>query len=418
VPVKVILKILNESFLSALRELWTNRLRTFLTLLGISIGIFCVISIFSAVDSLEKNMRASIDKLGSNIIYVTKWPWDFNRDYAWWKYWNRPHATYDEMKRIEEKVPGAAAAAIVLYTDGKVIKYKDNSVENANINGVSQHYNELQNLEFQQGRYFTAIESNSGAAVAILGAEVREQLFPGGIDPVGKQISLLGSKVTVTGVFAKEGESILNNSTDNLVMLPYNFLATRVDMKQFGVEPSILVKAKQNVSNDELKDEIRGVMRNMRRQRPTEEDNFAMNQISIISNQIGNVFGVVDVVGLIIGGFAILVGGFGIANIMFVSVKERTNIIGIKKALGAKNYFILMEFLIESVVLSVAGGVFGLLLVYAVMLWANNNIPFQFVMSAGNIFLGIGIAALIGIVSGFVPALSASRLDPVEAIRA
>lgn len=413
----VLFKILKESFLSALKELWNNRLRTFLTLLGISIGIFCVISIFSAVDSLENNMRTSIDKLGSNVIYVSKWPWDFSKNYAWWKYWNRPHVTYNELKMIEERVPGASAAAIALYINGKVIKYKDRSVENANIAGVSLHYDELQNLEFQQGRYFSALESNSGAAVTILGAKVRDKLFPEQIDPVGKKIELMGSQLTVTGVFAKEGESVLNNSTDNLVMLPYHFLATKVDMKQFNVEPTILVKAGTNVSNEELKDEIRGVLRNMRHQRPREEDNFALNQISVITHQIGSIFGVVNIVGLIIGGFAILVGGFGIANIMFVSVKERTHIIGIKKALGAKSYFILLEFLIESVVLSIIGGLLGLLLVYTILLWANNNIPFRFEMSAGNIVLGVAISAGIGIASGFIPALSASRLDPVEAIR-
>jgi len=413
----IILKILKESFLSALKELWNNRLRTFLTLLGISIGIFCVISIFSAVDSLENNMRSSIDKLGSNVIYVSKWPWDFNKNYAWWKYWNRPHVTYNELKMIEEKVPGASAAAIALYINGKVIKYKDRSVENANIAGVSLRYNELQNLEFQQGRYFSAIESNSGAAVTILGAAVSNKIFPEHIDPIGKQIEMLGSRITVTGIFVKEGESILNNSTDNLVMLPYNFLSTKVDMKQFNVEPTILVKARAGISNEELKDELRGTLRNIRRQHPKEADNFALNQISVITNQISSIFGVVNIVGLIIGGFAILVGGFGIANIMFVSVKERTNIIGIKKALGAKNYFILLEFLIESVVLSVIGGVLGLLLVYSIMLLANSSIPFKFEMSAGNISLGIIISVVIGIISGFVPALAAARLDPVEAIR-
>ncbi len=413
----LILRIFSESFASAIHELLVNRLRTFLTLMGISIGIFCVITIFSAVDSLENNLKSSIGKFGNDIVYISKWPWSFGSDYPWWEYWKRPHGTYNEMRQMEDKLPSAKAVGIVLYMGGKVIKQGTYSVENAFISGVSYNYDLIQNLEFSEGRFFTQEESFSGQPVCIIGASVSEQLFPGNIDPVGRDISLLDRKLKIVGLFAKEGESIMQNSNDNAVMIPYNFLKTRVYVDGDDIEPSILVKANAGVSLNELKDEIRGVLRGIRRQRPTEKDNFAMNQISFLSNGISSLFSVVDWVGLIIGGFAILVGGFGIANIMFVSVRERTNIIGIKKALGAKSYFILLEFLVESVILSIIGGLLGLFFVYLILIAANNLIDFQFVMSMKNILTGISISAVIGLIAGLIPAISASRLHPVDAIR-
>lgn len=413
----LIFRIFTESFRSAVHELWKNRLRTVLTLLGISIGIFCVITIFSAVDSLENNLKSSIDKFGDDVIYVSKWPWSFEEDYPWWEYWKRPHTSYNEMRQLQDKIPSAKAVGIVLYMDGKVIKQGSYSVENAFISGVSFNYDQIQNLNFSDGRFFTQEESFSGQPVCLIGATVATELFPANIDPIGREITLMDRKVRVVGLFALEGESIMQNSTDNQVMVPYNFLKTRVYVDGFNIEPNILVKAKPGVSMEELKDEIRGVLRNIRRQHPRDKDNFALNQISFLSNMIGSIFTMVDWVGGIIGMFAILVGGFGIANIMFVSVRERTNIIGIKKALGAKSYFILLEFLIESVILSIIGGLIGLGLVWLALLGANNMVDFQFVLNAKNIILGISISAIIGLIAGIIPAISASRLHPVDAIR-
>ncbi len=413
----LILRIISESFASAVHELLVNRLRTFLTLMGISIGIFCVITIFSAVDSLENNLKTSIDKFGNDVIYVSKWPWSFGSDYPWWEYWRRPHGTYNEMRQMEDKIPSAKAVGIVLYLGGKIIKQGSYSVSNAFISGVSYNYNLIQNLEFDEGRFFTQQESFAGQSVCIIGAGVSEQLFPSINNPIGNHITLLNRKLRIVGLFKKEGESIMQNSNDNAVMIPYNFLKTRVHVDGDEMEPSILVKANAGASLDELKDEIRSVLRSIRRQRPTEKDNFAMNQISFLSNGISSLFSVVDWVGLIIGGFAILVGGFGIANIMFVSVRERTNIIGIKKALGAKSYFILLEFLSEAIILSMIGGILGLFFVYLILIGANNIIDFQFVLSLKNIITGISISAAIGLVAGLIPAIAASRLHPVDAIR-
>ena len=417
---RILLRIFNESVALAIRELKVNKLRTILTLLGISIGIFCVISIFSSVDSLENNLRTSINKFGSNVIYITKFPWGLEEgetEYPWWKYWNRPYAKYDEMRVLQEKVRGAEAIAISIWMNAPTIEYGGRNVKRATINGVSEDYKNVMDLNLASGRYFTPAESNAGDRKVIVGSDVAKELFPSSVDPVGKEIECLGDKLTVIGVFEKEGKTLVQNTNDNLIMVPYQYLVTRVKVDGFEVEPAILVEAKPNVTLDELKDEIRGVMRGVRRVRPTQEDNFALNQISIISGQITQFFGVLDIVAIIIGGFAILVGGFGIANIMFVSVRERTNLIGIKKALGAKNYFILLEFLIEAVILAVIGGIIGLVFVFFTVKGLSAAVDFDLILDLRNIMRGITVSAVIGLIAGIWPAVSASRLNPVEAIR-
>lgn len=418
--VRILFKIFKESVALALRELRVNKLRTILTLLGISIGIFCVISIFSSVDSLENNLRTGIDKLGNDVVYVQKFPWgpeEGDTEYAWWRYWNRPYCTYDEMKKVQEGVPGASAVAISIWTRSPTLKFSDRSVSGATVNGVSQDFENVMNLTISNGRYFTPTENFSGDPKVIIGDDIATQLFSGGVNPVGQQIDFMGDKLTVIGVFAKEGKSIVNTSNDNVIMVPYFYLTSKVKVDGFNVEPTIMVKGRDGVSVDELKDEIRSVMRASRRVSPKQKDNFALDQISVISNQISSIFGVLDVVALIIGGFAILVGGFGIANIMFVSVRERTNLIGIKKALGAKNYFILLEFLIEAVILSVIGGIIGLVLVFFTVKGLSAAIKFDLILDLRNILRGITVATVIGLIAGFWPAWIASRLNPVEAIR-
>lgn len=417
---RVWINLLAESVQLALRELRVNRLRSLLSLLGIAIGIFCVISIFSAVDSLEKNLRQGIGRLGDNVVYVNKFPWGLEEgqsEYPWWKYWNRPHATYDELRWLEQQLTTASAVAIAIWQDGFLVKHGSKVLSDVTVNGVSHSYQDIFELSLQQGRYFTSAESASGAPVAVLGANIAEELFSGQESPVGRQIDLLGGKVLVIGVFKKEGKSVVNISADNLVMVPYFFLTRKIRVDGFAVEPSLLVEARPGVTIEELKEELRTAMRSVRRLPPRREDNFALNQISIIGNQITALFGVLHVVAIIIGGFALVVGGFGIANIMFVTVRERTNQIGIKKALGAQRHFILMEFLMEAVILCIIGGLLGLLLVLTVMKALSTTVGFELVLSTVNVVRGLVIATAIGLLAGLLPALAAARMNPVEAIR-
>lgn len=412
----VFLSLIKESVLFALQSLSANKLRTFLSLLGITIGIFAIIVVFTIVDSLEKNIRGSIESLGENVVFVMKWPWTFGPDYPWWKYMNRPNPEYNELFDLQRKSKTADAVA---YRIGgrRTLKHKSNIVENAIITGCSYDYYKIKSFEIIDGRYFTENEVNAGYNVAVLGSKIAEGLFPNNQVAVGKEIKIGGKKAIVIGVFKKEGESMLGNSMDNQVVIPFHYAKYILDVRSESAEPYIAVKAKPGVSNAEMKDELTGIMRSVRRLKPMVEDDFALNETNLLSKNFDVLFDIIGIAGWIIGGFSILVGGFGIANIMFVSVKERTSIIGIQKSLGAKNYFILLQFLCESVFLSLLGGLFGLLLTYLITLAARGNIDMDISLSYSNIILGLTISVLIGIISGFVPAYSASQLDPVEAIR-
>lgn len=412
-PMFLLLRLIRESYLFAFQAIIVNKVRTILSLLGISIGIFCIISVFTIFDSMESSIRKSIDSLGSNVLYIEKWPWSMGGDYPWWKYLQRPEATLDDMREIQKRSALADATAFMVQVN-KTVKYRDNYAENIAILGVSQDFDKVWDFELASGRYFTPMESNSGRSVSIIGAEVASKLF-GDDDPVGRRVKIFGRNIDVIGVTKKQGEDFFGNSNDNLVMIPVNYFKTLVDIRSIGT--TVIVKARPLVSNDQLKDELTGIMRSIRKLKPSVEDNFAINETDIIAKGFESLFGVIAVVGWIIGGFSLLVGGFGIANIMFVSVKERTNIIGIQKALGAKNYFILLQFLFESVFLSLIGGIVGLLIVIILVLIVSNTTSFHLIITTGNVFLGIGVSALIGLIAGIIPAFSASRLNPVEAMR-
>lgn len=409
----MILRLVRESLRFAFQEIVVNKVRTILSLLGITIGIFCIISVFTIFDSMEIAIRTNIESLGSNVLYIQKWPWSMGGEYPWWKYYQRPESSLEDMREIQKR---SSLAETVVFMAGvnKTLKFRTNYMENVNISGVSQDFDKAWAFELSDGRYFSPSESAGGRNVAIIGSEIASNLFVNA-DPVGQKIKLMGRNVEVIGVIKKEGEDMFGNSNDKAVLIPINYFKTLIEMRD--MDATIMVKAKPNVSNDELRDELTGIMRSIRKLKPSAEDNFSINETDIITKGFDSLFQTIALVGWIIGGFSLLVGGFGIANIMFVSVKERTSIIGIQKALGAKNYFILLQFLFESVFLSIIGGVLGLLIVFILVLVISNTTSFELVLTAANIFLGIGVSAMIGLVSGIIPAISASRLDPVEAMR-
>ena len=413
----VVLKIIRESFILAFQELSNNKLRAFLSLLGITIGILCIISVFASVDSLEKNIRGSISKMGDNLLYVEKWPWAFGSDYPWWKYINRPEADYRDFKAVESFSEKAEAVAIQFVLSDKTAQYRNLDISNVMVAAVSHDFNTVYAWDFSAGRYFSPKESQAGDNAMVIGFNIAETLYNTPENAVGKNIKVMGRRFKVVGVLEKEGQSILRSDLDNMVVVPYNYMISLVDENSSVFAQRLIVQAKEDVTLPELKDELTGILRKERRLRPRQEDNFALNQVSVISQGITQTFGVINFAGILIGGFSILVGGFGIANIMFVSVRERTNIIGIKKALGAKKIFIMLEFLIESIVLCILGGAIGLFSVFVLIQIANYLIDFTFILSMGNILLGLIISFTIGTLAGIFPAFIASRMDPVEAIR-
>lgn len=393
-----------------------NKLRTFLSLLGITIGIFAIVSVFTVVDSIKRNIDGSLASMGENVIYIQKWPWSFSNDYPWWSYMGRPVTRYGELNDIRSRSELSDVSAFIIQAEG-TLKYEASVAEYVKISAVSDGYERIKSFELATGRYFTEAELRSGKNYIVIGNEVARLLF-GVVDPVGKSILLKGDRVQVIGVFKREGENIIDMGLDNAAIMPINFARGRIAINTDQVNPHIQVKAKAGITNEQLKDELTGIMRGIRRLSPRERDNFSLNETRLISNGFEQMKGVLYLTGGIIGFFSILVGGFGIANIMFVSVKERTHIIGIQKSLGAKNYFILFEFLFEAVLLSVIGGLIGLLLIFLLSFGLSSLLDFSVSMSMENIVLGIVISSVIGLISGLAPAISASRLNPVEAIRA
>jgi putative ABC transport system permease protein len=413
-----VLRQVLESLLMAVQAVTVNRLRAMLSLLGITIGIFAIISVFTIVDSLEANIRESVNSLGSDVIYVEKWPWappEGESEYPWWKYMNRPIATYEEYEYINKNSKTAESVCFFAAV-GRRIEYGNNSIDRADIFGVTSEFQEIRSFEVEKGRYFNALESKAGRNVAVIGSKIAGDLFEGA-DPVGKNIEVMGRKVQVIGVLKKEGKGTFDGFIlDETAIFPLDYFKGFVDIRGEYANPMIWVKAKRNITMEELTLEITQIVRSYRRLKPTDEDNFAINQTSVINNQLNQLFKVLKMAGFFIGVFSIIVGGFGIANIMFVSVKERTHIIGIQKALGAKKYSILFQFLFESVMLSLAGGAIGLLIVFLGATAINLSSSFSIYLSMNNILLGLGISSGIGLISGIFPAWQGARMDPVVAI--
>ena len=412
----IILRLISESFWFAADALRQNKLRTMLSLLGITIGIFTIISVFSAVDTLRNKLQESVDKLGSKTIFVQKWPWIFGDSYPWWQYINRPQPSIKDFEALRERLENVEGISFEASASNRTIKYRSNSVENVGLNSGSQDYNKTWNLDFQEGRYFTENEGQSGAPVVILGADIADGLFSGQ-EATGKQIKVMGRRLTVVGVFKKEGDDMLGMSQDKNVLIPINLARGLFDIENENYNPQITVRGKEHISLEEVESELQGVLRSIHRLRPGAEDDFSLNKATILSNQLDVMFKMVNIAGWVIGGFSILVGGFGIANIMFVSVKERTNIIGIQKSLGAKNYFILLQFMFEAIALCLLGGALGLFLVYLITVFFTYVMDVKIILDMNNIITGISISVIIGAISGFWPAYAASKLDPVEAIR-
>jgi putative ABC transport system permease protein len=298
----------------------------------------------------------------------------------------------------------------------KQIKYQKNLANDVTIWAATHEFENLRSFEIENGRYFSPDESSSGKNVAIIGAVIAERLFDKS-PPVGKQITIGDMKTNVIGVFKKEGKGgISDNGMDEMTLVPLNYAKTFINMKNNFLNTTIIVKAKEGISVQELTDESIMILRAARRLQPGEINNFSINRASIISQSFDGVFAGINIGGWVIGGFAILVGGFGIANIMFVSVRERTNIIGIQKALGAKRFFILQQFLVESILLSVIGGILGVVMVFVTTLIVNYLYDLNMFLTVANMFLAIFISGIIGVVAGYAPAYSAAKMNPVEAI--
>lgn len=416
------LRLIFESFRFAGRALKSNILRTILSLLGVTVGIFAIIAVFTIVDALEKNIRDSLSVLGSSVIYVAKWPFvpEGNGPFKWWDYWRRPTPSYAEYRFLQATMKHGTTFAIEADRGNMVFKRNSSSIGGGALIGGSFHHKDVFNVDVEKGRYFTMEEGEGAPNLAIIGYEIKEALFPNDEDPLGKEVKIKSLKFIVIGVMKKEGQNIFGGSNhDFSILVPYQSFRK---LYQTGtgrwdeIESMIGIKGyPTDLGLVEAENEVRGMMRSRRGIKPDEKESFSINRPEAIAKILDGVFNVLGVAGWIIGGFSILVGGFGIANIMFVSVKERTSVIGLQKSLGAKNYFILFQFLFEAVFLSLIGGLGGLLLVFLITFIPLGSL--EVVLTAKNIVLGLGVSSMIGMVAGIIPAAIAARLDPVIAIR-
>ena len=416
------MRMLGESVIFALSQLRGNRFRTLLSLFGVSIGIFSIVAVFTAIDALQENVRKGFEAFGSDIIMIAKWPMvpeetdatDPSNIYPWWEYMRRPTPDITDYRFLKENSTTSQAVALMLQYD-RTVKYGRNSISNCTIRGVTQDWESVSSVKLSQGRYLAESEINYGTAVCVVGYQIWEELFER-TNPLGKKIKIGGRNLTVVGVFEKEGDSMANigGGTDAVVLMPLDMCRYIVDMRRAGA--TILAKPKFGVSAQDFEDELIVLMRACRRLAPGEKNNFSLNRMTMLVEMVDSLFSMINLVGWVIAGFSLLIGGFGIANIMFVSVKERTNIIGIQKALGVKKYVILAQFLVESLFLAIAGGVVGILLLALIIVLMPSDGMLVMHLSAGNVVSGLIIASAIGIISGMAPAYTAANLDPVVAI--
>ena len=408
-------RLLKESFTFAMNALRNNKLRTLLSLLGVTIGIFSIIAVLAAVDSLDQKITKDLSSLDKNTIYLMKFSFGPS-EIPQWKREQFPNVQYDEYTYLKSAMTNTKELAYQIFTKRESIKYDSNVVSDVNMVPVSYEFIDIQGLQFEKGRFYNESESNSGAKVIVLGNEIANSLFDA-IDPIGKSVRVYGQKLTVIGVLKKAGAGLFGDSDDTSAYLPVNFIRQSFGDNNTSLTNVIVFKPNSGVDMDAYKGEISQKLRTYRGVKAGEIDNFFINVFSGFTDLIDGIILNMKFGGWMISGFSLLVGGFGIANIMFVSVKERTNLIGIQKSLGAKNKFILFQFLFEAIILSVIGGIIGLFLVWIIAFVLTKALDFEFVLGMGNILLGTGLAALIGLISGILPAITASKLDPVEAIR-
>ncbi len=398
-----------------IEEFRHHKVRTFLSLSGIAIGIFCIISVQATTGSLENTIKTDLNKMGVNTIFIQKFPFGGRNSDTWWKFASRPTPTMKEAEYIQKHSMYAKNVAYSCFNSSNV-SYGNSMLENVRWFGVSEAFDKVQEVEVMEGRYISQKEFNQGQSVVVLGYENAIKLFEKPERAVGKTIELGRYRAQVVGVTKKKGQSLIGGwDFDNAVLVSVEFCKKLSNFRR--LDGFIMVQAADGVPLDNITGELQGIMRGVRRLSPQEEDNFSLNDVTAGSASMNTLFANINLGGWFIAFLSLLVGGFGVANIMFVSVRERTPIIGLKKAIGAKKSAIMGEFLLESAFLCIIGGTIGLLLVFPMTFVLTNVLNFNIYLSWGNILLTVLLCVVLGILAGIIPASIASKMDPVVAIR-
>jgi putative ABC transport system permease protein len=405
-----------EAFRIAFGQIRAHKMRSILTALGVIIGIIAVTLMGSAIGGIQIGFERSLAVIGDDVLYVEKWPW--HRVDDWWNYRNRRRMEVrygDDLNRIIAATPNSKLIlATPTLNTSRNVKAGGLSVNSVFTQGVTTDFLQTSTASFEKGRFFTDTESRGGHNVVVLGYDVAEALFPN-VDPLGKLVTIDGNPYRVVGVYAKQGTFLGLFSFDTYAVVPLTSF-----MKNFSsrLDTSIRVKIKDKTQTEAAKDELTGDMRRVRGLRPEQKDDFSINEQQALRSTIDPIKTGIAMAGLFVTGLALFVGAIGIMNITYVSVKERTREIGTRKAVGARRRTILIQFLIEAVCICLIGGAVGLGLSWgmcAAVAAAAPSFPMQFSISL--VLTGLVVSTVTGILSGFAPALSASRLDPIEALR-
>src|SRR5687768_3628729 len=407
---------LAEAVRIAFSVIRAHKMRSVLTALGVIIGIIAVTLMGSAIGGIETGFDRSMAVLGEDILYVEKWPWRHVDD--WWNYRNRRtmNVRYaDELNRIIKATPKSQLIiAVPTLQTGRNVKYGENEVKGVFTQGTTIDFLVTSTSQFAEGRFFTEAESRGGRNVVVLGADVADALFPGRT-PLEEIVSIDGNPFRVVGVYAKQGTFLGLFSFDNQVVVP---LGAFMRVFSSRLDTSIRVKVKDKNRLEAARDELTGAMRRVRALPPEAKNDFEINEQGALKSSIGPIKRGIAIAGLFVTGLALFVGAIGIMNITYVSVKERTREIGTRKAVGAKRRTILLQFLIEAVAICLVGGIIGLAVSWLLTTGVAAAFPsFPMKFSVGLVVTGLVVSMLTGIFSGFAPALTASRLDPIEALR-
>lgn len=413
----VYIRLLKESFGFAMNALRNNKLRTFLSLLGVTIGIFSIIAVLAAVDSLDRKIKKDLSSLDSKTIFIFKYPFGPS-NVPRWKIEQFPEMNYEEYLYLKNNCTKTGTLSYQYFTNNQNIKNESVTASSVSIRPCTFEYADIDLLELGEGRFFNESESNTGRNCIVLGYDIADALFSGS-NAINKEVRLYGQRFTVIGVLKKVGERMVSigPNPDNSAYIPLNKVRAMYGDSNDAFTPIIVAKPIVGATLEDAQDEITQKLRLKRGLKSSDDNNFFVNLLKGAADQIESIISSLNLMGWIIALFSLLVGGFGIANIMFVSVKERTNQIGIQKSLGAKRKFILFQFLFEAVILCLFGGLVGIFLVWIIAVILSVALDFEFVLSFGKILLGSGLAIFIGLLAGIIPAYSAAKLDPVEAIR-
>lgn len=399
-----------EGFKIALSSLWANKMRAILTTTCIVIGIVSVTTMNTITDGVDRSFDESMDMLGRNVVFVEKWPWGFGGEYKWWEYRNRRELEVSYADRLKELVPSASAVSARVYRS-TTIRYEDRAAERVGLYGATASYFQTAGMTIEDGRAFNEADEQRAARVVVIGSGVAEALFPE-MDPIGRRVRIRGQRFTVIGTLESQGSFLGLEDMDNEMVIPVSAMAAIYDLR-YNITLSVQFPTEEMMVDGEY--EVIGAMRQIRRLDPIEDDDFAINQAALFEKEFQSMKVAIYGIGIFLTGLALFVGGIGVMNIMFVSVKERTKEIGIRKAVGAQPWEILLQFLMESVVICLFGGVFGVLLSIGVTELINQI--FVAYMDWMTVLNAILLCTFIGILFGYLPSSRAAKSDPIESLR-